>query len=96
VICPTRQISSGCPALFAKIFCFHLTQITGLLLAVREGALRDRHGRWVRDAVDADVLTTNSADADGEVVWSLRPDAGVEFRGNDRACSHLLSVAGCG
>jgi hypothetical protein len=24
----------------------------------------------VRDAVDADVLLTNSADADGEVVWS--------------------------
>ena len=56
-----------------KYFCFHLTQITGLFRAVSRspgGALRDRHGRGVRDAVDADVLTTNSADADGEVVWS--------------------------
>jgi hypothetical protein len=31
------------------------------------------------DAVDADALLTNSADADGEVVWSRRPDAGVKF-----------------
>ena len=29
-----------------------------------------RHGRWVRDAMDADALLTNSAEADGEVVWS--------------------------
>jgi hypothetical protein len=40
------------------------------------GALRDRHGRWVRDAVDGSVLQrelvmpTNSIDADGEIVWS--------------------------
>jgi hypothetical protein len=34
-----------------------------------------------RDAVDADVLTTNGTEADGEVVWSWRPDAGVKFRG---------------
>jgi len=40
------------------------------------GALRGRHGRWVRDAVDAAVpggriaRQTNGADADGEVVWS--------------------------
>jgi hypothetical protein len=33
------------------------------------GAFRDRHGRWARDAMDADVLRTNSAEADGEVVW---------------------------
>jgi len=26
------------------------------------GAFRDRHGRWVRDAVDADAQMTNSAD----------------------------------
>jgi hypothetical protein len=29
--------------------------------------------------VDADALVTNGADADGEVVWSWRPDAGVKF-----------------
>ena len=36
----------------------------------QEGALRGRHGRWVRDAVDVDVPLTNGTDADGEVVWS--------------------------
>jgi hypothetical protein len=34
------------------------------------GAYRDRHGRWVRDAVDVMVPLTNGAKADGEVVWS--------------------------
>jgi hypothetical protein len=33
------------------------------------GAYRDRHGRGV-DAMDAAALLTNSAKADGEVVWS--------------------------
>jgi hypothetical protein len=39
-----------------------LTQITGSLRASRpaRGAYRDRHGRWVRDAVDTDALLTNS------------------------------------
>ena len=31
-----------------------------------------------RDAVDADVPLTNGTDADGEVVWSWRLDAGVK------------------
>jgi hypothetical protein len=31
-----------------------------------------------RDAMDADALLTNGADADGEVVWSWHPDAGVK------------------
>jgi hypothetical protein len=34
------------------------------------GALRDRHGRWMRDAVDATACKTSSAKADGEIVWS--------------------------
>jgi hypothetical protein len=34
------------------------------------GALRGRHGRWVRDAVDVAVSLTNGTQADGEVVWS--------------------------
>jgi hypothetical protein len=34
-----------------------------------------------RDAVDAKVLSTNGINADGEVVWSWRPDAGVKLRG---------------
>ena len=32
-----------------------------------------------RDAVDADVPLTNGTEADGEVVWSWRPDAGAKF-----------------
>ena len=32
--------------------------------------------------MDAAVLLTNSANADGEVVWFGRPDAGVKFLGN--------------
>jgi hypothetical protein len=39
-------------------------------LAPTRGALRGRHGRWVRDAVDVEVPLTNGTDADGEVVWS--------------------------
>jgi hypothetical protein len=55
-----------------KYFVSLLTQITSQLPPSRpdRGALRDRHGRWARDAVDAAALLTNSANADGEVVWS--------------------------
>ena len=38
-----------------------------------------------RDAVDADALQTTSADADGEVVWSRHPDAGVRSAGSNPA-----------
>jgi hypothetical protein len=34
------------------------------------GALRDRHGCWARDAMDAKAVQTSAAGADGEVVWS--------------------------
>jgi hypothetical protein len=34
------------------------------------GAYRDRHGRWVRDAMDAAARETRRAGADGEAVWS--------------------------
>jgi hypothetical protein len=36
----------------------------------KRGAYRERHIRWAKDAVDADVLKTNGTDADGEIVWS--------------------------
>jgi hypothetical protein len=36
-----------------------------------------------RDAVDADGALTNALEADGEVVWSLRPDAGVQVNGDN-------------
>ena len=58
---------------FEKYFASLPPQITGVFRAIPcsiRGAFRDRHGRWVRDAVDANALLTNSADADGEVVWS--------------------------
>jgi len=42
------------------------------------GAFRDRHGRWARDAMDAMSHETNENIADGEVVWSWRPKAGVK------------------
>ena len=29
--------------------------------------------------MDAEVLLTNGTEADGEVVWSWRPDAGVKL-----------------
>jgi len=31
--------------------------------------------------VDADVPLTNGTEADGEIVWSWRRDAGVKLRG---------------
>ncbi len=55
-----------------KYFCFLPTQIICLLLAVpalskgRIAIVTDVGG----DAVDANALLTNSADADGEIVWS--------------------------
>jgi hypothetical protein len=43
------------------------------------GAFRDRHERWMRDAMDARCRQTSGAGADGEVVWSWRLDAGVNL-----------------
>ena len=39
-----------------------------------------RNAGW--DAMDADVLRTNSTKADGEVVWFWRLDAGVKLAGS--------------
>jgi hypothetical protein len=44
-----------------------------------QGAYRDRHGRWKRDAMDAIGHEMNDAIADGEVVWSWRTDAGAKL-----------------
>ena len=71
--------SFGCPAPARKIF--RLTRRANQLynsrrLVPTRGALRGRHGRWARDAMDAAASglrianQTNDADADGEVVWS--------------------------
>jgi hypothetical protein len=56
-----------------KTFCFseYPNQLyTSCRPAPLRGAFRDRHGRWRRDAVDADAPLTNGAKADGEDVWS--------------------------
>jgi hypothetical protein len=60
-----------------KYSCFLLTQITGLFTAVPyplRGAFRDRHGRWVWDAMAATASGAKAPGetlvADGEVVWS--------------------------
>ena len=49
------------------------TQITSISIAIpsRLRAYRDRHGRWVRDAVDASFVKRRmTLRADGEAVWS--------------------------
>jgi hypothetical protein len=57
--CPTGKslvIANSCPALAAKINRFCFSEIGGTSPAVPprlRGAYRDRHERWVRDAVDA-------------------------------------------
>ena len=46
------------------------------------GAYRDRHGRGVRDAMDALGSSRRARpEADGKAVWSRHPDAGVESCG---------------
>ncbi len=39
----------------------------------------DRHDTWGGDAMDVTARETNVARADGEIVWSWRPKAGVKF-----------------
>src|ERR1700760_205517 len=39
-------------------------------LASTRGAYRDRHGRWMRDAVGVSARKTGAADAYGQIVWS--------------------------
>ena len=69
---PDQSDSTG-PVPFAKIFLFPFHP-NHLHIRARsrphKGAFRDRHERRAGDAVDADALMTNGADADGEVVWS--------------------------
>jgi len=48
------------------------------------GAFRDRHERGRRDAVDARAAQTSGAGADGQVVWSRSPDAGIKPCGTFR------------
>src|SRR5262249_45587015 len=55
------------------VFACAVGQITPMLARVPppiRGAYRDRHGRWLRDAMDAVSHETNEHIAYGEVVWS--------------------------
>ena len=80
-----RQITSdfqkSCQAPESKIFRFRGWANLDLNRPVspdkRGGSRSSRNAR--RDAMDADALLTNGAEAYGEVVWSRRPDAGVKL-----------------
>jgi hypothetical protein len=55
-----------------KFFAFLAAKISSMSRAVlhsSEGRTR-RHGRWVRNAMDAAARETKRAGADGEAVWS--------------------------
>jgi hypothetical protein len=80
-VVPMCRIPSGLPE--------HPNQwLSFLRPALTRGAFRDRHERWARDAMDAThrsaiFARTSDVFADGEVVWSWRPDAGAKFRNDD-------------
>ena len=77
VICPSCQC-------VARTFACDVGQITGTFPRISRptgGAYRDRHGRWARDAMDADGSLTNAPSAYGKAMRSCRPDAGVKLRG---------------
>jgi hypothetical protein len=86
---PDGQISEfAVQPLSQKYSCFVLTQITSISTTVpTQGAYRDRHGRGAgcggRGSVRRDRLSRGRMMlvADGEVVWSCRPDAGVKLAG---------------
>jgi hypothetical protein len=62
-------------------------QISGFIALSRlvQGAFRDRHGRgggqrWPREVAAFSMgMRTNDHLADGQAVWSWRPDAGAKF-----------------
>jgi hypothetical protein len=87
--CLIRQITRCCvQPRFQKYFASLPTQNICLLPVIpcpQEGRIAivtdvERGERWTRE-----YRKTNGADADGEVVWSRRPDAGVKLRGRFRA-----------
>jgi hypothetical protein len=78
--CPTGKSPKACPAPSAKIFLFFRNKNHAIYRAVlsrsegRSRSSRTRGGmRWTPR-----VLLTRAHEADGEVVWSWRPDAGVK------------------
>jgi hypothetical protein len=87
---PVVQISKNLSSPFAKNIPLNLSGKSALPTRPSHpmrGALRNvTNARW--DAVDADSLRRRTqAVADGEVVWSWRPDAGAKLRGSIRAAT---------
>jgi hypothetical protein len=84
--CPTGKSAKVCPALPIKIFrltrranqWFNSARLTQMRGGSRSSRTRGEM-RWTRRP-----RLTSVADADGEVVWSWRPDAGVKLRGCPR------------
>jgi len=65
----TSDFQKSCQAPKSKIFRLAVGQISardfGRPVPTR-GALRDRHGRWVRDAVDAAAVRASDSEPDDE------------------------------
>jgi hypothetical protein len=79
---PDGQITESCPAPLRKIFRFsfdpnHFTESHRPVPQRGVRTSRTRDGMWWTRQRGL----TNGAEADGEVVWSWRPDAGVKCRG---------------
>ncbi len=87
MICPTGCCAKNLSSPFCKnisVFVRPKSDLKFCHPAPARGAARDRHGRWERDAMDAAasgaiIARTSDVAADGEVVWSWRPDAGAKF-----------------
>ena len=78
------QAVSSCPVLAVKIFCFRFSENHDCIRASRVHQ-RDvsRSSRTWSAGCDGRVAAARRAarDADGEIAWSWRPDAGVKSRG---------------
>ena len=73
MICPTGCLAKFVSSPLAKnffAFRFGRNRNRANHPVPLRGALRERHGRRARDAMDAAARETGDADADVEVVWS--------------------------
>jgi hypothetical protein len=63
-----------------KYFASPLSQITCIIRSscLTRGAFRDRHERWVRDAMDMMRHLTKRLIVYGQAAWSRHLDAGVK------------------
>ena len=81
LILPSGSKPSGISSIHSQIFCFRFSELCAYLHAIprsQGGALRDRHERGRRDAMDVSARQTSACDADGKGVWSWCPDAGIK------------------